>query len=258
MPSWARRLFKVENIALLVAFIASFVVVILELFGQFASNQIPTVILFCLSILIIGLLVERIVYFDRIEKAITKLGNGIDGIFGVYLSRNDLPPYKDYVKNATEQVIVISIDLGETSTRYMDYLAEIAERHIHVRLLAFDPDSQCIQLPAKLRDMQEDELRTRIKASLERIERYCSRLSESQRSYFELRVYDWAPTWGGVSVDPGNSSGKLLVDVFQYGAIQGIWPEIELRPNIGSGEFYSFYAKRYIQAWNDAKPWPKS
>jgi len=257
MTRWLKKAFKIENIPLIVAFFASVLVGFLDVIGQFNKDDLPSVILFCLSALMIGLIIERVSYFEQIEQGLRGLDKGkqVSSIYGVYQGRNELPPYAEFIKDAREQVVVISIDLGETATRYMDYLSEIANRRIYVRLLVFDPESQIMGGVAKLRGTTQDDMRNQIGTSLRLIDQYCSRLPSWQRSYIQVRTFDWIPTWGGISVDPGSSGGKLLVDVFQYGAAKGTWPELELRPNIGDGKLYDFYSKWYLRAWNDSKTW---
>ncbi|GAA5201632.1 hypothetical protein GCM10023322_82000 [Rugosimonospora acidiphila] len=259
MARW-KRIFNVTNIPLIVATVASLSVGLLDVYGKFDQQSVPTVILFSMSALTIGLLVDRTAYFERIENAIASARPNSEshGVFATYLGRNELPTYRELVTHCREQIMVMSIDLGETATRYMDYLAEAAATRRRVQLMAFDPDSSEISLVAKLRGMSDVDLRSHIRTSLNNIEQHKTRLPEWQRDYIQVRVFDWTPTWGGIAIDPGLPTGRILFDVFQYRVGKALWPEIELRGTEGDGALYYHYARTYNQAWQDATPWPKT
>jgi hypothetical protein len=266
-----KRLFTINNFTIILAFLFSLGFAILRVFG-IGPNFVDTVVLFTLSALILWLLSEKLGYFDRVEKEIVGIHKEISditsgvadvrsnlnrpsGVHAIYLSRDFLPPYEGFVETAHEQIIVISIDLEDTSSRYIDYLIELAKRNCHICLLAFNPESPARYGVAKLLGQREEGVKSRIRNNLERIMDHRSKgLPKEQSDKVQIRVYDWAPTWVGLAADPGSPKGKMLVGVCQHGPAKGTWPEFELRPGFDSA-LYDFYSKRFLQAWEDAIPW---
>jgi hypothetical protein len=243
---------------------------VLRIFG-ITSGSYEAVILLTLSALIFWWLSEKEKLLDLLDKESAEVHNSLsavisdvtdikkslptpNGVYGIYLSRDKLPPYKEFIENTREQIVIISIDLEDTSSRYLDILFELAKRNCHIHLLALKPDSHGLMSVANLLGQRDDRVKSRIENNLAHImERRAQRLSGEQLNNFQVKVYDWAPTWVGMAVDPGTQKGKLLVGVCQHGPAKGNWPEFELRPESGDDALYRFYSLRFTQAWDDAQ-----
>jgi hypothetical protein len=266
-----KRMITVKNATIIVAFVFALGFGILRVFGV-SPQEADTIILFVLSALIFWLLSEKIGALDlfegqnkdlqkdlmNIQKGFKDLNDNLsrpNEIFAIYPSRDVLPPYKTFAGTTQEQVIIISIDLVDTSSRNLDNLCDLALRGCKVKLLAFNPESPAIGGVARLLDpLQEETLRRRIQDNIKQIRIHRdSKLPTNKLENLQVRIYDWTPTWVGMAVDPKTPRGKLLVGVCQHGPAKGNWPELELR-HIGDNKLYDFYSDRFLQAWEEAVP----
>lgn len=73
---------------------------------------------------------------------------------------------------------------------------------------------------------------------------------EKLEGKFEVRVYDAVPTFGGLAIDCGRSTGSLIIELYGTGVEGSVCPGMELLPR--DSDWYAFYSRQIKQLWRNS------
>lgn len=73
---------------------------------------------------------------------------------------------------------------------------------------------------------------------------------EKPEGKFEVRVYDAVPTFGGLAIDCGRSTGSLIIELYGTGVEGSVCPGMELLPR--DSDWYAFYNHQIKQLWHNS------
>lgn len=260
MRDWRRRIFTIDNLPLIVVIFAASIVFVLHVFRRTYFDLQAMIVLF-LDILAFGLLVQRVVFLDRIERSVATIRAGwpLSDIEAFHSTRESLPGVPELLRRATQEVFVVGMSLGTLVGVHVGQVAAKAEKRCQVRLLMMSPvleDGSPNPLVAALEEYSAfPGLDKSISANIEQIVARQNRLESQLREYLQLRVYFDLPTLTIFFMDAALSRGQAVIELLPYRFDPTDRPSFELSAS-RSEELLSRLYSRYEEMWHAARSWP--
>ena len=200
---------------------------ILNLFGYFNINIniIIGLIMLCI-ILIILLLMKR-----------KKNEIGIDCIY----TKEANPSLDDYITSITSSFYFWGISANRTvnNINLREKLVKIGHKNGEIKFLLLDPNSSTLERKAKDENVDPDNLRKDIQATIQRLKSYV----EKYNIKIEIRFYTDFPIWRLCVID----NKKIYLNYFLSNQQGPESPLIEIRP-VSNGIFGGFI-KEFNETW---------
>jgi len=186
----------------------------------------------------------RKLFFNRVIKA---------GITNFYFSRKDYTRYRDgatlgaYLKNAKRTIKIIGLWMAESIE--MEGIIEDLKRILEkdkfslLEIALIDPNSEIVKPLSEFLGRDEEEVRRRVKASLESLLNMKTLLAEPFKQKFKVEVYTALPVASIIMLDDGEEYGTIQFDFKIYQAPRVNSFGFELK-NTGS-DFYKLCRNQF-------------
>lgn len=183
-------------------------------------------------------------FFDRLIE------HGVDNF---YFSRSDFRKYRDgdtlesYLQNATRTVKIIALWMAESIEMegIISGLEKILQKDDFrlMKIAVINPDSEIVGPLSRLLDIPEDEVKAKIRKSIESLCNLKQRLKTSVKEKFQVRVYDALPIASVIMIDDGEENGRIQFDfkIYRTPRVKSFGFELRNTGNV----FYQLCKDRY-------------
>lgn len=221
-----RRLFQIENWPLIIAFLLSLVFAVYGLRSSKLSND-TELILLVLCAITLGLLAERLIYFDRLEKATQTQGQEIkmlleEGRRPVLEIPNSWAKFDNYAHDA-EEICISGGSLSQLLHRSTHILKERAFAGCKIRIVLLDPESPALGAVAEWKGASEQQFKRELELSLGRL-----RELQQQMPSIEVKLNRTIPALTMMMFDADKPTGKIRLDLQHYQCDPARRPCIEI------------------------------
>jgi hypothetical protein len=172
-----------------------------------------------------------------------------------------LPSIENQIKVAN-QIDLCGVTLTSTINRQLSNIRERLKQGATVRILVADPESLALKMSdLRSEDPNGEYYRQKLETTLQDLEyllQYQVRLGTEAKGRFEVRLLQFAPSFGIFSFDTHRPSGTAIVEMYPHVSGWGAEPCFDLAPK-RDGVWYDYFIDQFEQMWKGAKPWqPKS
>jgi len=268
-PKWVQNTieFFIDNVSVLATLgTASYVI-----FRQsnaatkLATDDLIAAVLGVLGLLALSEFIERYRRLNSIEKiskrALLLLENRLADRPSALSFFVKLPSMENQMKVAN-QIDLCGVTLTSTINRQLSNLRERIRQGATVRVLIADPESLALKMSdLRSEDPNGEYYRQKLETTLQDLEylhQHQVKLGTEAKGRFEVRLLQFAPSFGIFSFDTHRSNGTALVEMYPHVSGWGAEPCFDLVPQ-RDGVWYDYFVDQFEQMWKGAKPWqPKS
>ena len=264
-PKWVKRTaeFLIDNISVLTTLgTASYVI-----FRQsnaatkLSTDDLIAAVLGVLGLLALSEFIERYRRLNAIEKiskqTLLLLENRLAERPSALAFFVKLPNMEDRIKVAS-QIDMCGVTLTSTINRQLSNMRERLKQGATLRILVADPESLALKMSdLRSEDPAGDYYRQKLETTLQDLEylyNHQTRLGADAKGKFEVRLLQFAPSFGFFSFDTHRSNGNAIVELYPHVAGWGAEPCFELAPK-RDGIWYGYFVEQFDQMWKGAKVW---
>jgi len=239
---------KLENLDLYITIALSIIVAILNIFGIIRQSILFSTILATLSIVAVGLLVNRH-QNQLLQQTLAEAKVAED-----FLQEEQYDPalLKDRVLQA-EKILLVGLSLSRTVTILENTLEKAIMRRAKIQILLIKPNSEASRM-ATLRDKNlapPSLLDERINHTLARLASIAHASGEPDK--IEVRFLDYLPAWGLIAIDPHLKAGYISVRLNAFRIPTETCPRFELNASTDI-KWFGFFANQLELLWEEAIP----
>ncbi|MDX2216021.1 MAG: hypothetical protein SFY66_22340 [Oculatellaceae cyanobacterium bins.114] len=268
-PKWLQRTaeFLIDNISVLATLgTASYVI-----FRQsnaatkFSTDDLIAAVLAVLGLLALSEFIERYRRLNAIEKVSKQTLALLENRLAEHPSALSffvkLPNIENHIKFAN-QIDMCGVTLTSTINRQLSNIRERLKQGATVRILVADPESLALKMSdLRSEDPSGEYYRQKLETTLQDLEylhNHQTRLGADAKGKFEVRLLQFAPSFGFFSFDTHHSNGIVIIEMYPHVSGWGAEPCFDLTPKRDGG-WYGYFVDQFEQMWKGAKSWqPKN
>jgi hypothetical protein len=228
---------------------------------KLATDDLIAAVLGVLGLLALSEFIERYRRLSSIEKTskqtLLLLENRLADRPSALSFFTKLPDLGLYIEKAN-QIDFCGVTLTSTINRQLSKLRERLNQGAIIRILIADPES----LALKMSDLRSEDpageyYRQKLETTLQDLEylhQFQLRLGTAAKSKFEVRLLQFAPSFGIFNFDAHRPNGNTIVEMYPHVSGWGVEPCFDLASK-RDGVWYNYFVEQFEHMWKGAKPW---
>jgi hypothetical protein len=234
-PKWIQNTieFFIDNVSVLATLGTASYVIFRQsnIATKLATDDLIAAVLGVLGLLALSEFIERYRRLNSIEKiskkALLLLESRLADRPSALSFFIKLPNIENQMK-AANQIDLCGVTLTSTINRQLSNLRERLKQGATVRILVADPESLALKMSdLRSEDPDGEYYRQKLETTLQDLEylhQYQPRLGTEAKGKFEVRLLQFAPSFGIFSFDTHRSNGMALVEMYPHVSGWGLNP----------------------------------
>lgn len=219
----------------------------------FSDTELLAWVLVLIAALGVGEIVQRYLLLFSIDRHVSALSETSETLLAGHVARfflkdrSAFPPFDVRVKKS-KQIWFLGMSLQGLVAYHQGVFVKKARDGASLRVLIMNPESPSCDAKAVGLFSATDPatLRNHIAGTIN----FCQKLKEDFNASIELRLTNFVPTFSLVLIDPDDSDGVIIVEMYPYLVTAHDRVHFELTP--GDGEWYQYFRDQFEGIWRDA------
>lgn len=255
MKNFTARLFKREHLLSLLLVLAA----ILGIFDipQHLGISEMKIVLALLGILALDHIVEKIGYFDKLEKQISLVDSKLQSSMNVdefFKTKTEFRPFTYWLKNGDE-IWVIGKNLVALISTHDKEIREAASAGKKFRFLLVDPSNKLLMEAMALSSYTLSTIDEMERAGQNAMAQLGRLMDNELKGKVEVRLTNYIPSSVSIIVDGEKSRGQMVVEMYGYKLSSG--ERLHYYLNRSSEEaIFNYYVNQFNSVWKEAKELP--
>lgn len=263
-----RDLRDIKNLPSVFGTVLVMVFMVIDLFGEPPFGLEPdNLILFMLILIAIDSVIERLAWFNDIERDVRAIKTSHVCGLRLLRARNEYARFEVLIQSAQVELCISGMALDKIREHTAEF-AQLLTRGCTLRFLTIDPDNeQVLQEAASFVGRRPDNLKRRVLVTLDNL----VELAQTYPERVNIRVTHHRPSFGFVIIDSQTDHGFMTVgpyffhiDKVKMQAADEHTSEVNLEPpflhlmKTNPNQWFDCYHQDFERQWADARPWSAS